>query len=722
MASSPLTLALLAGQNGIQDPAFLPAARKLGVAQQMLGTAMDASPAYPVQALARALTAIPGAYLLNGGENEFKDVTAGRQKAAADALQYMRGDSGGTPGMSSLASALTGPAPSVQPPPAPPTPTGSLSAAAHQLESGGRMAPGIVGDGGAAAGPMQVHQAALTDVNRAQGTNYTLDQLTADPALGKRVGDAYLAQMQARFPDHPELALAAYNAGPTATQRAVDSGQGIAGLPPSTQAYVAKGIAAAGGGGEVAPAAAQGQPQTGLQAPMVAKAMEMFRRAQEMAVANPYNPAIQEAAKMAIQQAQMMMGLDQYHVAPDGTQTNLRTGQQASAAQPLPHYVPNATGAVDITGTHPPAYMPSPRVFADAHGNVGGVGPGGTTTPLATNPSGFTGNTPEANAMRTIAEVGPRVLDGTASPQERASYSTAVTAFQNYQTQKTTPEQALTQAPARPLPPGMPAPPGATTPQTTKPADTAAIASQASAKAQGTETGHAAVLTSSKMFDLGREADQAIGNIDYGMNQLNEAAKGGITSGYFAPWLAHAAAAGKSLGIDLRGLGIDPAAVGNVQSAQKTLGVVAGTILQNTIGKDSQITDAKIEHFIHTQPGIETDPQAIQRIMNWARSQFAYNREMAMDAMQHTDPAGMLPPGWKAGFVTRKGAFAPIYDPTSQEMKQPTGSGPPPEAPPLSPGAPAQNPQAPVPGAQKAPDGKWYVPDPKRAGKYLEVR
>jgi hypothetical protein len=27
----------------------------------------------------------------------------------------------------------------------------------------------------------------------------------------------------------------------------------------------------------------------------------------------------------------------------------------------------------------------------------------------------------------------------------------------------------------------------------------------------------------------------------------------------------------------------------------------------------------------------------------------------------------------------------------------------------------------PVPGAKLAPDGKWYVPDPKRKGKYLRV-
>lgn len=233
------------------------------------------------------------------------------------------------------------------------------------------------------------------------------------------------------------------------------------------------------------------------------------------------------------------------------------------------------------------------------------------------------------------------------------------------------------------------------------PANNAGVAARTSAAAQGTETGKTAAVTSNKMFDLGRESDQAINNIDYGMNQLHQAAAGGIPSGYFAPWLATAAAAGKSLGVDTTALGIDPKAVGNVQSAQKTLGVVAGTILQNAIGKDSQITDAKIDHFIHTQPGIETDPEAIQRVLNWARSQFVYNREMAMDAMHSTDPnTGMLPPGWRAKFVSGKGAFAPIYDPLSGESVQPQGEGP--AAAPPAPPPPVTTPSS-MSGAQAAP-------------------
>jgi len=83
----------------------------------------------------------------------------------------------------------------------------------HMAESSGRMAPGIIGDGGRAAGPMQVHPAALADVNKRLGTNYTHEQMAADPKIGKQVGDNYLSMMLEQTGGDERKAAAAYNAG-----------------------------------------------------------------------------------------------------------------------------------------------------------------------------------------------------------------------------------------------------------------------------------------------------------------------------------------------------------------------------------------------------------------------------------------------------------------------------------------------------------------------------
>jgi hypothetical protein len=237
------------------------------------------------------------------------------------------------------------------------------------------------------------------------------------------------------------------------------------------------------------------------------------------------------------------------------------------------------------------------------------------------------------------------------------------------------------------------------------PADPAAITTRKAAETQGSEVGKDVGKQVPALALQGRNAATAIGNIDYGMNQVREAAKSGIPTGYFSQGLATAAAAAKSLGIDTTALGVDPAAVGNIQSAQKTLGVVAGAILQQAIGKDSQITDAKIQHFIHTQPGIETDPHAIERVLNWARSQFVYENEMSVAAMKEAaeSPTGTLPLNWQPRYYRDKG-FAPIYDPGSGEMRQPEGQQPTREPPPGPP------PTAPVNPSERKADTVYQTP------------
>jgi hypothetical protein len=179
------------------------------------------------------------------------------------------------------------------------------------------------------------------------------------------------------------------------------------------------------------------------------------------------------------------------------------------------------------------------------------------------------------------------------------------------------------------------------------------------------------------MITQARNAAQQEGQIDYASNQLREAAKGGVPTGYFSDALATAAAAAKSLGIDTSSLGVNPEAVGNMQTAQKTLSVIGGAIIRQALGPGSAITDGKVEQFIHTQPGIQNDPMALQRIMAWARSQYTYEREMGQAAVAEAakNPTGTLPLNWQAQYYRDHG-FAPIYDPVTQEMQQPDGRQP----------------------------------------------
>jgi hypothetical protein len=208
-----------------------------------------------------------------------------------------------------------------------------------------------------------------------------------------------------------------------------------------------------------------------------------------------------------------------------------------------------------------------------------------------------------------------------------------------------------------------------------KHSDPAAVAALEAAKTSGAAAGAATGKLTAALADQGRTSAQAIGNIDYGISQLDKAKAGGITTGYFAPWLGTVSAIAKSLGIPPETIGVDPAAVGNIQTAQKTLAVVSGAILQQVLGSDSQITDAKLQHFIHAQPGIETDPDAVSRVLNWARSQFVYEREMAAQGMKDASDTGLLPTNWQAKYFRDHG-FAPIYNPGTGEMQQPDGGAP----------------------------------------------
>lgn len=99
------------------------------------------------------------------------------------------------------------------------------------VESG--FEPGAVSDKGA-VGLMQVLPATGERYGVRADRRKTVDVKLADPLLNLEVGTRYLSDLRKLFPNRPELALAAYNAGENAVVRYRNA------IPPypETQAYV----------------------------------------------------------------------------------------------------------------------------------------------------------------------------------------------------------------------------------------------------------------------------------------------------------------------------------------------------------------------------------------------------------------------------------------------------------------------------------------------------
>lgn len=124
---------------------------------------------------------------------------------------------------------------------------GKLSKAVEQVESDGK-ADAVSSKG--AVGLMQVTPIAFREVVRAAGgndsglTNDEIKRRLKDPKLNKQVGEAYLKMMLDKYGDL-ELALAAYNHGPTAVDNLIkkrgSSYSDIeAALPKETREYIPK--------------------------------------------------------------------------------------------------------------------------------------------------------------------------------------------------------------------------------------------------------------------------------------------------------------------------------------------------------------------------------------------------------------------------------------------------------------------------------------------------
>lgn len=749
--TSPLTMQmLLASGGGVQqDPAVAAALPRLNMAQAMMQNSTSTAPTTKWGALSQLAQGLLGGYTFDKANEGLQDIYKQRQSNSVNALNSFFGNNPvGSPAAS----------------PSSPTPA-SASPSAQTFAT--QLAPA---EGGA-------NPKAVNDQGYSGQFQFGAGRLAEDGVYTPADGENLKAnQWRGTFniPGFPTVKTQQDFLNNPAAQHATlmldvaKTDQAIANTPGADQfdQNGLRGVAHLGGrqgmadfvasGGKVnpsdsngtalgnyyktfstgTPVVSGGAPATGQNAPQTSQSLQMMRQAMAYGAANPYDPQAQRVAGQMMDYAKTLGTLDTFKTGVGGIQTNQRTGQQIAPVAPLPDYHtdPNIPGVLTSTGQKP-VVLPAPRAVTDVHGVTHALGGGNQDTVVGGgNPSGISGTTPEANAMRTIAELSAKPHE-TWTPQDTANYNAALPIYQGFKSVTTMPGQTVTQIPTRPVPLGAPpaalpsssevalpvpppesgipsnqnTPPGvphgsvSLTPAVTptmpeKPSgvvvapNTGAIAAQAQAAAQGGESGKNAALTSGRMVKMGTEAAQGLGTIDSALSQINQAQQEGIPTGYFTPALATAAAAAKNLGIDTSKLGIDPAAVSNIQAANKSLALTAGSIVRQILGPDSQITEGKLETFIHATPGLNTDPQAIQKILGWARSQFVYNHNMALDAMQHADPnTGMISPGWEPQYYTKQGSFGPIYNPLHGDMEQPSGQAPSPTMPEPLPSRPSRS-------------------------------
>lgn len=675
--TSPLTLAsLMAGNTNAlaMDPATAAALPRLQLAQQMMQSGMSDAPTSKWGALSRVGQSMLGNYMFGQANSGIQDILKQRQANLSGALNYVNGNGSPTPATTPTPPQAT--QSGLTPPAQQPTP---LSGAVHQMESSNSMKPGITGDGGQAAGPMQVHAAALQDVNSAFGTHYSMDDITRDPTLGKWAGDRYLQLQQQRFPGRPDLALAAYNAGPTATANA--GGPGVAAVPAAAAPYVAKGMALAGQPPSQVSAANTSTNGPSASGPSVQDIVNKMATVHQLMAANPYDPQFQTQMQGQLDLLKTRLGVAQGAVTVDPT-THIQTkgtGEQTGAAAPAPRFTVDPRTGIQTnanTGQQEGAATPASRFAVDpATGVQTNLNTGQQVNPAEPRPD----YKPDPNIPGALTSPGQKPVFPPVGRSLNVPGMGVVT---------TQPGQA----------------PSVAIPQNPK-----GLSEAAEATSQGSTTGTQAAATFPRMVKLGSESAQNIGTIDSATAQLNAAAAKGLPTGYFGPEWAKGLAAMKNLGVNTASLGVDPSAVGDIQAGNKSLALVAGGIIRNILGPDTNVTDAKVQQFVHATPGLETDPAALQKILGWARSQSVYNHDMAMDAMKNADPStGMIAPNWESQYYQKQGSFGPIYNPLHGEMEQPKGQSPT--------ATPPQQTQATPPAASKQPSIEELQAEARKRG------
>jgi hypothetical protein len=145
----------------------------------------------------------------------------------------------------------------------------------------------------------------------------------------------------------------------------------------------------------------------------------------------PNSPAAKAKAAELRAEAALYMQADSVITLPNGIQVKALSGQQVDAAKPLPHYVYDAAqhAYIDTTGTNKPEFEPAQR--------------------------------DTAVAQRDVMELGPKVANGTATPQEVARYNVAATTYMEPVLRENPVTKETVRVATRELPPNFPQPSGA---------------------------------------------------------------------------------------------------------------------------------------------------------------------------------------------------------------------------------------------------------------------
>lgn len=476
---SPLTLAMLQAGGGGQnptDPALAAALPRLQLAQGLMQQGTSDAPTTRIGILGRLGAALAGGYLANNANAGLQDILKQRQIDSMSALRDMRGD---TPPPSTAAPVTTadasGTAPTSFGATYEPGKTNYYSMV-RPGESGGSGDTSIKNPVSSAQGPVQATDATWNAfLASPQGAGYTMadrNKEAASQAFTQWNGDTNAATIQAMTgqsptighvvaahlvgghgaasllanPDQPITKLltpGAIAGNSTILKPGMNGAQAMA----SIQNYYghtanpdgATLVAGPGAPTDATPAAPQ---QSGGLPPQAsaANALDMIRRAND-AIArtamDPYNPTNAAIAKAAAAQ------IEYAHTLLSTAQSQVR----------------DAPGGGQIKATGERIYPPSQRPFADEQGNHYLPDPlGGPPRKVITNPTGIAGSGTENVLLRGMAELSPHMIDGTATPQQRATYNALATTYQHFTTATNPADQSLIRVPTTPLPPGMPQP------------------------------------------------------------------------------------------------------------------------------------------------------------------------------------------------------------------------------------------------------------------------